>query len=186
MSRLSHAARRWLSTGESGGSAARVSVVDVPSGMAAGRRTGVSHYVADAAEISLGDETTLAVRWLCGGSTVDAGLVNDEPEPDCVNCRLTAAVPSRPVVYYAWDADGELLYVGSSVKVATRIKGHMSQTPWWGGVRRLTFTEYDTELEVRRAELAAIAERPGIHNREGRRPAKVRGILDGIEIGVEA
>jgi len=168
MSSLSNAARQWLETGKTK-DGATVAVID--GGVATARRTGVGHHVADAAEVTIGNVTTLAARWLCGGSSVDAILLADDTA-DCVNCRLAAATPRRPCVYFAWDASGELLYIGSSVNVAQRIRGHMSQTPWWSEVRRLTFEEYPTEIEARRAEYAAIGKAPGIYNREGRRPPR--------------
>jgi len=166
MSSLSTAAHEWLATGKTR-DGATVAVID--GGVAAARRTGVGHHVADAAEVTVGDVTTLAARWLCGGSSVDAVLLADDT-PDCVSCRLAAATPRCPCVYYARDASGELLYIGSSVNVAQRIRGHMSQTAWWSEVRRLTFEEYPTEIEARRAEYAAIGKTPGVYNREARRP----------------
>lgn len=183
MSRLGRAARHWLINKTALPDSSSVNVVDV--GIAGGRKTGVAHYVADAAEITYGDETTLAASWLCGGSTVDAEVMHDGEEPDCVSCRVHAAVPQRPVVYFAWGADDELLYIGSSIQVAVRIQAHMRDTYWWGDVRRLTFTEYASELEVRRAEAAEIRKRPGKYNRDGRRSTIVRPILNGIELGVE-
>ena len=178
MSTLSMAAHRWLGNGKAPADAT-VAVID--GGVAASRRTGVSHHVGDAAEITVGDETTLAVRWLCGGSSVDAVLLNEE-SVDCVGCRLTAATPQTPCVYYAWGEEDDLLYVGSSVNVAQRIRGHMTQTGWWPSVRRLTFDEYATEHEARRAEFIAIAERPGKHNREGVRRKRTERAL-GLVIG---
>lgn len=169
MTRLSRASRYWLETQKSL-DGATVSIVTI--GVATGRRTGVAHHVADAAEITVNGETMLAARWLCGGSTVDAFAMPDL-EAECVNCRLAAAVPSGPVVYYAWGEDDELLYVGSSVNAPKRIRAHSTQTYWWPEVRRLTFDEHATEVEVRRAELEAIAERPGVYNREGR-PGRFR------------
>ena len=164
MSALSKAARHWLNsdTASDGGA---VSVVTI--GVAAGRRTAVAHYVADAAEVTVDGETTLAARWLCGGSSVDAAVIGEDAV-DCVNCRLAAALPSGPVVYYAWGEDDELLYVGSTINAAQRIRGHASATPWWPKVRRLTFDSHPTEVAVRRAELVAINARPGTYNREGR------------------
>lgn len=182
MTAATSAARKWLTTSEKP-DGAELRVVDVPSGMALGRRTGVVHYVADAAEITAGRDTTLAARWLCGASTIDAEIVGEGEEVACVGCRITAAVPMGPVVYFAWGADEELLYVGSSINVAQRIKNHLSATDWWGDVRRLTFETHETEGAARRAELSAIGKRPGLYNREGRRqsPATV-AFLDQVEI----
>lgn len=164
MSALSRAAHRWLGGGQMVDGAS-VSIVD--GGIACARRTGVAHHLEDAAEITVESQTTLAARWLCGGSSVDALMLSADEVIDCVGCRLAAAVSQRPCVYYAWGESGELLYVGSSINVAQRIRGHMAQTGWWSEVRSLTFDEYDTEFEIRRAEFEAIAERAGKYNREG-------------------
>lgn len=141
---------------------ATVSPVDL--GIAGAIRTGLSHYVSEAVEISLGAESRLAARWLCGGLSADA-MAFDADAVDCVNCRLAAAVPQCPVVYFAWGEDDELLYVGSSTRVAARLRNHVGQADWWPAVRNVTFAEYDTESEARRAEIEAIQERPGRHNR---------------------
>lgn len=182
MTAATNAARAWLN-GSERPSGSRLQVVDVHSGMALGRRTGVVHYVADAAEITVDGDTTLAARWVCGGSTIDAEVVGEGEEIACVGCRISAAVPAGPVVYFAWDAGGDLLYVGSSINVAQRIKNHLTATEWWGDVRRLTFESHETEGAARRAELIAIGKRPGIYNREGRRhsPAVV-AFLDHVEV----
>jgi hypothetical protein len=176
---LSMAAHRWVNDSEPL-AGATYSVID--GGIAAARRTGVSHHLVDAVEIAIDSRTTLAGRWLCGGSSVDAVLLNED-SVDCVGCRLAAAVPQTPCVYYAWSADEELLYVGSSVNVAQRLRGHMAQTRWWSDVRRLTFDEYATEHEARRAEFEAIAKRPGVHNREGVRRARQESRLLDLVIG---
>ena len=182
MTAATTAARAWLNN-EERPEGSRLQIVDVRSGMALGRRTGVVHYVADAAEITVDGDTTLAARWICGGSTIDAEVVPEGEEIACVGCRITAAVPSGPVVYFAWGADGDLLYVGSSINVAQRIKNHLTATDWWGDVRRLTFESHETEGAARRAELDHIGRRPGVHNREGRRrtPATV-SFLDHVEV----
>lgn len=174
MSAVSRAAHYWLAN-KRVGTDAKVSIIDLVNGIAAARRTGVGHYVTDAAEITVDGHTTLAAVWLCGGSTVDGFLVEDAEVPDCIGCRLAAAIPSGPVVYFAWGEDDELLYVGSSVKAPQRIRAHSTQTRWWPEVRRLTFEEYDREHEARRAEFEAIAERPGKYNREGRRVGSPTG-----------
>jgi hypothetical protein len=173
MSTPSKAARRWLATGEVI-DGATISVVD--GGIAASRRTGVSHHLADAAEVTVDGNTTFAGRWLCGGSSVDAVLLNEDAVA-CLGCRLAAALPQGPCVYFAWGEGDELLYVGSSVNMPQRVRSHMSQTRWWSEVRRLTFTHHATEFEIRRAEFEAISERPGKYNRDGvRRPSAVAAL----------
>lgn len=160
-----------------------ISPVDVHSGQALARRTGITHYVKDAAEISDDTDTFLVAVWLCGGSSVDA-VAMDEPDahPDCASCQLAAALPTGPVVYYAWGDGDELLYIGSTKNAPQRIRSHMSQSAWWGEVKRLTFTQHEREIDARRDESKAIREKPGTHNRGGRSKPKVKRLLAGIEI----
>lgn len=158
----SRAAHLWLNTKSAAG--AHVAVVTI--GVAASRRTGIAHHVADAAELTVDGITNLAASWLCGGSSVDAVALHDEVV-ECVGCRIAAAVPQGPVVYFAWDADDDLLYVGSTIQAATRIRTHARSAEWWSEVARLSFDEYDTEVEVRRAEAAAIRKNPGLYNKGG-------------------
>jgi hypothetical protein len=167
MSALSRAAHQWLTT-HTAPEGATATPVDLASGIAASRRTGVGHYVADAAEISVDGDTALAAVWLCGGSTID-GYTIEETTPDCVTCRIAAVVPSTPCVYYAWGKDDELLYVGSTINAPQRIRAHVRGTAWWSDVRRLTFDEHPTEHAARRAEFVAISAGPGVHNIDGRR-----------------
>lgn len=171
MSALSRAARCWLGdyvVDEDD----EISISPITLGIAAARRTGLTHHVADAAELSDGEHSTLAARWLCGGSTVDGIAFRDGETVDCVHCRLTAAVPAGPTVYLAWGDDDELLYVGSTKKAAQRLRSHQHSTRWWSEVRRVTFEPVDDQADLRRREYELIAERPGKHNREGfRRPA---------------
>ena len=180
------ACHRWLADPDA--SAPRgttITPVDVQSGQAIARRTGVSHYVTDAAEVVTPDGSWLAAVWLCGGSSVDTEAVTDSADqPDCGSCRLTASLPHGPCVYFAWDAE-TLLYVGSSINVPQRIRSHMTQTPWWDEVNRLTFSQHSTEMEARRAESRAIADRPGLYNREGTsrdRRRRTANVLDNIEV----
>lgn len=160
---------------------------DIHSGQARTRRLGSSHLIADAAEISDGEATYLVTVWICGATSLDAVAVEDEsPGPvDCVGCRLAAAVPSGPVVYYAYAEDDTLLYVGSSTRVSARIRTHMAQSKWWPQVKRMSFDQHSTELQARRAEADAIYARPGLYNREGRKlmaPPPATDFLDSVEV----
>lgn len=161
---LSRAARQWLRGGVEKTKGLTITVLD--GGVIASRKTGVTHHMADAAEITLDGQSVIAGRWLCGGSSVDAVRLDDD-EVACLNCRLAAALTQEPCVYYAWDENDDLLYVGSSINLPQRIRGHMSGTHWWPKVRRLSFDEHLTEFDARRAEAEAIAARPGVHNRDG-------------------
>lgn len=191
MTALSVATHRWTSRLDLTDLPTTVTVapVDIESGHAASRRKGHVHIVADAAHISDGGETRLVATWLCGGSTVDAVEVPHEPELVCANCSLAAALPQRPCVYYAWGDGDELLYIGSTVAAPTRIRAHISSTPWWPEVRRLSFTEFATEADARQAEAAAIWEQSSKYNREGTRAgsaARSRNLLGDVRVEVES
>lgn len=188
MSALTRTARAWLAgNAAQPGEGHAIRVVDIPSGRAVAVSSGVMHTVADAIEVSDGDDTILAARWICGASSVRVVAASeDEDRARCASCRLAAALPQCPVVYYAWGDGDELLYVGSTIKPHQRIRAHISQTNWWPEVRRLTFDECATEAECRQAEAEAILRRPGTHNRGGvARPelAEVIDMLGGVQIG---
>lgn len=73
-------------------------------------------------------------------------------------------------VYRAFNAEGVLLYVGSSINVAARIRAHYLDTPWWFAAKRFTFDAYDTVEEARAAEKHAIATEFPRWNIDGRSP----------------
>lgn len=60
-------------------------------------------------------------------------------------------------VYRAFDDDGRLLYIGSSVCVDARMRYHEQHSPWWPFHADLERTAYPTLTEARVAEKAAIA-----------------------------
>jgi len=75
--------------------------------------------------------------------------------------------PNKPVVYRAYDTDGNLLYVGSTRNFEVRKRQHKySPKPgtsgrkpadrWWGEVARWETTEYRTYREALAAEAEAI------------------------------
>lgn len=190
MSALTRAARAWLNNQQQPDGGIQIRPVDIPSGRAITYHSGVMHIVADAIEITDEDDTILAAVWLCGATSVRVALAAEgEDRAQCASCRLAAALPQCPVVYYAWGADGELLYVGSTIKAHQRIRAHMTQTAWWPEVKRLTFDECATELECRTRESEAILANPGTHNRGGVARDNIAAVVDlieGVQIGGSA
>ena len=59
-------------------------------------------------------------------------------------------------VYRAFNAEGVLLYIGSTIGPAWRMKAHESHTRWWHVAARFDFEQFDTEAEAREAEIEAI------------------------------
>lgn len=93
------------------------------------------------------------------------------------------------VLYRCYNAAGELLYVGVSMSVKTRLAAHGRERQWWPEVARITKEHFSTRAEALDAEFDAItsgqpryncvhtpihgavshnkAERPGGKNRRG-------------------
>lgn len=74
------------------------------------------------------------------------------------------------VLYRFWDAKGELLYIGITLRLAGRIAAHRIEKEWWSSVSRITIEHHESRPSALEAEAAAIrAERPRwnvIHNSE--------------------
>lgn len=61
-------------------------------------------------------------------------------------------------LYRCYAADGDLLYVGQTMRPAGRLKGHALNSRWWPEVDRVTAHSGFPDLaSVRRAEALAIA-----------------------------
>lgn len=81
------------------------------------------------------------------------------------------------VVYRAYDADGRLLYVGSSVDVGGRLRHHVDHAPWWPSLSCVTTESFDTPDMAREAELGAIAAEHPRWNVVGRSPDHPDGVI---------
>lgn len=75
-----------------------------------------------------------------------------------------------PILYRWWDADGNLLYVGKSISVLSRVEQHRNNSEFFDEATTMTIERYPDERTLADAEVAAIrAERPTyniIYNRE--------------------
>lgn len=60
-------------------------------------------------------------------------------------------------LYRAFNRDGDLLYIGSSVQIDGRMRQHYLNAPWWFVASRFTFEAYPDEASAREAEATAIA-----------------------------
>lgn len=178
---LAHAANAWLHC-QPAPEGVTVSEFRIPDAVGAAQRTGMGHYLGVGAELSYEGETRIAAVWLCGASTVDGFMFDDQHEPACASCHFTRATPRGPVVYRLFDADDELLYVGFTANAAQRMRGHSSEKQWWPDVARASFERFDTEVSALKAEAKAIRETPGLHNRASRIVPSIASPLLGIVI----
>lgn len=77
------------------------------------------------------------------------------------------------VVYRAWTADRELLYVGMSANPFLRLSHHAPTQPWWAEVTEVTLEHFADLETARQAETAAIAtEGPKYNVRHNARPRR--------------
>ena len=83
------------------------------------------------------------------------------------------------VLYRAFNAEGELLYVGATAGLAKRLEQHKKTKQWWQEVANVTVEHFGTTKEALKAERVAIAaEHPranmaGTPRREKATPADV-------------
>jgi excinuclease UvrABC nuclease subunit len=74
---------------------------------------------------------------------------------------MTVPWVGRAVIYRCYDADGSLLYIGSSINVEQRLEAHQSTSFWRCHVARVRLQIAPDELTARRLEAKAIrAENP--------------------------
>lgn len=144
------------------------------SGFAASRAANV-HRVEEMVAVRDGSALRFAARWLCGGGSVDAIPIADPDSAGgrCSRCdeRLVDIQFGLIVVYRCYDADGELLYVGSTIAgVSTRLAGH-KKAAWFPLMdpTKTRLERFDHELQARAAELRAIRTEHPQFNVHGRR-----------------
>ena len=65
-------------------------------------------------------------------------------------------------VYRLYDEQDELLYIGLTGDVRTRLRRHAQTQPWWSAVRRITIETFDN------TETAALAEKQAIRREHPR------------------
>lgn len=75
-----------------------------------------------------------------------------------------------PCVYRIYNAEGVLLYVGSTVCPEFRMRNHASKARWWDVAKDFTFERFDTEEQARAAEVEAIRNEFPRWNIHGRSP----------------
>jgi predicted GIY-YIG superfamily endonuclease len=67
-------------------------------------------------------------------------------------------------LYRFFDDADQLLYVGLTVNLPTRLRDHHRDKAWWRDVVRMTATWYPTRADVTEAERLAIIDEKPLHN----------------------
>ena len=84
----------------------------------------------------------------------------------------------QPTVYRLLDAEGALLYVGSTNNVGSRLRAHAADKAWWPQVSTVEVDHFDTMQKALKAEAKAIrSERPR-HNIALQMSASERAWID--------
>lgn len=86
-------------------------------------------------------------------------------------------------VYRAYDADGQLLYVGCCYRFHLRKTHHRHHALWGRNAARWTEKRYPSRREAEKAELAAIRSEKPLHNRVG---VTIPSHLDRGQMSVQA
>jgi predicted GIY-YIG superfamily endonuclease len=68
-------------------------------------------------------------------------------------------------VYRAYDRDDELLYVGVTDDLFSRMHQHKLSAAWWTQAERIVWEQYENRIEAERAERYSIMELLPQHNR---------------------
>lgn len=87
-------------------------------------------------------------------------------------------------VYRVYDIHGQLLYVGASVNVFTRLRAHRQYAEWWPLAHEATVTRYENRRMARHVEAIAIREeRPQFNVTDERSEAMFRiEVTEPIEV----
>lgn len=70
----------------------------------------------------------------------------------------------RTALYRHWNADGELLYVGISLKPFQRLDQHKNNSHWYGDIANVSVEYFDTRSLAEDAERVAINKEKPLHN----------------------
>lgn len=122
----------------------------------------------------------------------DAKTVFSRIKPDIPNVKLPPnlppsdleQLPSAPGVYYFYDEEDELLYIGKSVNVKKRVLSHFhprEKRKWaklWKGVHSISFEETGSELVALLLESAEIKKLQPPINRALKKPYFPFGIYE--------
>lgn len=69
------------------------------------------------------------------------------------------------IVYRYFDADDNLLYVGQTHSFFARLHAHERNSSWFGLVASVTLERFETEAEMKAAEIVAIRNEESLYNK---------------------
>jgi len=86
----------------------------------------------------------------------------EDPSSELETASKSAGVPvtvptTNTYLYRLFNEAGDLLYVGVTCNLVTRLAAHRRQKSWWGEVSETTVTRFPTRLEALAGEVEAIA-----------------------------
>lgn len=82
---------------------------------------------------------------------------------------MTYYQTDRHHVYRLFDRDGELLYIGATSNIGSRLNDYRRNCVWWHRVGFVDSDEYPTRAEAFAAEAAAIREHQPELNTQSKR-----------------
>lgn len=140
------------------------------TGFAATRSRMIVHRVSKLYSTVADGQVWYCARWVCASNSYtprgDVVLISD-PDAHGGICPRCDSLFAGWAVYRCYDADGRLLYIGSTGDRYTRLRGHEKRTPWWSRVARTETQDYPDEAAARSAEHTAIATESPPYNVRG-------------------
>ena len=68
------------------------------------------------------------------------------------------------VLYRLFNKEGQLLYVGQSINFGNRVRTHRKVQDWWVDVSFILLENYETLIDLKRAEIQAIISEKPLEN----------------------
>jgi predicted GIY-YIG superfamily endonuclease len=112
------------------------------------------------------DKIVVAIATQCSAVITRPWFNRQAPEPtDGRLCLACLDDTNRFAIYRAYDALGELLYIGYTTALPERIKAHGRTSHWFDDVARWTHELFPTAVAALEAEASAISTENPIYNR---------------------
>lgn len=130
------------------------------------RRGSVAHRIRDLAVAHINGRPKYGALWQCTGGSSDVVLLESGSDVDtCPRCEERRF----PVVYRCFDAAGRLLYVGCTVELTARKRGHELQSAWWSEVAEIRTEAFSDITKAHIAEARAIRSEQPLYNKHLKR-----------------